>query len=72
MPELREHLEKQFKPGMTWENYGPVWHVDHRKPCAQFDFSIPSHRQECFHWTNLQPLFAGENIKKGDNYDFSK
>jgi Prasinovirus endonuclease VII len=72
IPELRNHLEKQFKPGMTWENYGPVWHIDHHKPCAKFDFADPAQQRECFHFSNLQPLFAGENLKKGDKYDFSK
>jgi hypothetical protein len=65
-PELRAYLESQFRPGMTWENYGPVWHVDHRKPCASFDLTDPVQQQACFHHTNLQPLFAEENLKKGD------
>lgn len=68
IPELRAHLEKQFRPGMTWENYGPVWHVDHRRPCANFDFSDPEQQKVCFHWTNLQPLFAEENKRKGASY----
>lgn len=68
IPELREHLEKQFRPGMTWENYGPVWHVDHIKPCAAFNLVDPEQQRICFHWTNLQPLFAAENIAKGDKY----
>jgi|KBSSwiStaDraftv2_1062776.scaffolds.fasta_scaffold955071_2 hypothetical protein len=63
--ELRHHLEKQFRPGMSWENYGPVWHIDHKKPCASFDLSIPEHQRECFHFSNLQPLFAKENLSKG-------
>lgn len=66
LPELRTHLEKQFVPGMTWENYGPVWHVDHRKPCAKFDLTDPVQQRECFHFSNLQPLFAGDNLRKGD------
>lgn len=65
IPELRAHLEAQFRPGMTWENYGPVWHVDHRRPCAWFDLTDPLQQHVCFHYTNLQPLFALENIKKG-------
>lgn len=65
---LKLHLEKQFLPGMTWVNYGPVWHVDHIKPCAIFDLTDPEQQKSCFHWTNLQPLFAVENLKKGDKY----
>jgi len=64
--ELFAHLEKQSKPGMTRENYGPVWHVDHVRPCASFDLTIPEQQRECFHFSNLQPLFAKENLKKGD------
>lgn len=64
--ELRTHLEARFKPGMTWENYGPVWHIDHIKPCAAFNLIHPEQQRICFHWTNLQPLFASENIQKSD------
>lgn len=65
IPELKDRLEPIFKPGMTWENYGPVWHIDHVKPCAKFDLTDPAQQRACFHYTNLQPLFAIENIKKG-------
>lgn len=61
---LRAYLEAQFRPGMTWENYGPVWHVDHRKPCISFDLSDSSQQRKCFHFSNLQPLFAVENLSK--------
>lgn len=67
--EFAAHLETRFKPGMTWENYGPVWHVDHIKPCAKFDLTDPAQQRACFHWTNLQPLFAKENLQKGDSYE---
>lgn len=62
---LWAHLEKQFAPGMTRENYGPVWHVDHILPCAKFHLQHSEEQEICFHWTNLQPLFAKENLKKG-------
>lgn len=68
VPELRSHLEKQFRPGMAWENYGPIWHIDHKRPCARFDLTDPAQQRECFHYTNLQPLFAEENLKKGAQY----
>ena len=64
--ELKAHLEKQFKEGMTWENYGK-WHVDHIVPCASFNFSIPEEHYKCLNYKNLQPLWAEENIKKGNN-----
>lgn len=63
---LRIHLESQFCPGMTWENYGPVWHVDHKLPCASFDLTDPVQQATCFHYSNLQPLFAADNIRKSD------
>ncbi len=66
--ELMAHLERQFQPGMSWENRGhrgDVWHVDHVKPCSSFDLTDPVQRAECFHYTNLQPLWAVENIRKG-------
>lgn len=61
---VRAHLESQFKPNMTWENRGE-WHVDHIIPCASFDLSKLEDQKKCFHYTNLQPLWAEENIKKG-------
>lgn len=62
---LRQHLEKQFTGGMSWENYGE-WHVDHIIPCANFDFTKESDQRECFHYTNLQPLWAIDNIRKSN------
>jgi len=65
--QLKQHLEQQFKPGMSWENYGFYgWHIDHKRPCASFDLSVPEHQKLCFHYTNLQPLWAEENMKKGN------
>ena len=62
--ELRLHLERQLLPGMTWQNHGQ-WHIDHIIPCAQFDLTDPEARRRCFHFSNLQPLWAAENIRKG-------
>jgi hypothetical protein len=68
--QLRKHLESKFKPSMTWENYGVNgWTVDHIRPCASFDLLNPEEQYKCFHYTNLQPLWAIENSIKGDNYD---
>jgi hypothetical protein len=64
--ELRAHLESQFQPGMTWDNYGlHGWHIDHIIPCASFDLTDPEQQKACFHYTNLQPLWAEDNLKKG-------
>lgn len=62
--DLKIHLEKQFTKGMTWKNYGK-WHIDHIKPCASFDMSKEIEQKKCFHYTNLQPLWAKDNYLKG-------
>jgi len=68
--ELREHIESKFKKGMTWQNKGKYgWHIDHIRPCASFDLSKPEEQAKCFHWTNLQPLWWHENIRKSDSWD---
>jgi len=61
---FKQHLEKQFKPGMSWNNYGK-WHIDHIIPCARFNLSNPEEQKKCFHYTNLRPLWAEENLRKG-------
>jgi len=64
LDDLKIHLESQFTDGMTWENYGD-WHVDHIRPCASFDLKKPEEQRICFHYTNLQPLWAADNESKG-------
>jgi len=63
--DLRRHLEGQFRKGMTWANYGTHWHVDHLLPCASFDHNDPEQIRQCWHWTNLRPMWAKDNIAKG-------
>jgi hypothetical protein len=65
--EARAHLEAQFLPGMTWDNHGE-WHIDHIRPCASFDFSDSQQQKECSHYTNLQPLWAKDNLSKSDKW----
>ena len=68
--ELREYLESKFTEGMTFDNHGKDgWHIDHIKPCASFDLSDPEQQKECFHYTNLQPLWAKDNLSKGSHYN---
>ena len=62
--ELLKHLESKFIDGMNWQNYGE-WHIDHILPCSSFDLTDPEQQQRCFHYTNLQPLWALDNIRKG-------
>lgn len=69
IPELKVYLEKQFKYGMTWENYGFYgWHIDHIKPLSKFDLTSREQFLEANHYTNLQPLWAADNIRKKDKY----
>jgi hypothetical protein len=59
------HIESQFKPGMTWENHGhKTWHLDHIKPISTFDLTDISQQRECFHFSNLRPLWASENFRR--------
>jgi len=66
LEQLKLQLSSQFQPGMSWENYGR-WHIDHVRPCASFDLARPDERAKCFHHTNLQPLWAIDNLKKSDH-----
>lgn len=65
--ELIGHLESQFEKGMSWGNYGD-WHIDHIRPCISFNLKDPDQQKICFHYTNLQPLWAQENLKKGGTW----
>ena len=64
---LMGYLDAKFTEGMTWENHGE-WHIDHIKPCAKFNLLIEDEQRKCFHYTNLQPLWAKDNLSKGANY----
>lgn len=64
--ELIKHFESLFQPGMTWDNHGKNgWHIDHKTPCAAFDLTKEEEQRKCFHYTNLQPLWAFDNLSKG-------
>ena len=60
-----QRLESLFQDGMTRENHG-IWHIDHITPCTAFDLTDPEQQKKCFHYTNLQPLWASDNIRKGN------
>jgi hypothetical protein len=59
------HIERQMNGRMTWENYGSYWHIDHIQPCAAYDLGKEEDRRKAFHYTNLQPLCAKANARKG-------
>ena len=63
--ELRRHLESQFRLGMNWHNYGPVWVLDHIVPLSKFNLFRNAEVLRAFHYSNLQPLFDFENRRKG-------
>lgn len=66
---LVKYLESKFTDGMTWNNYGKWgWNIDHIIPCHVFDLTDPKQQRECFHYTNLQPLWWKENYQKGSRY----
>jgi hypothetical protein len=69
---FRIYIENKFEEGMTWQNYGHLWHLDHIIPCAIFDLTKPEQQKRCFHFSNYQPLWAFENIRKRDKILFTK
>jgi len=68
--QLRSHIEKRFKPGMSWDNYGK-WHLDHIIPVSAFNFQTPNDIdfKRCWALKNLRPLWARENISKGNKLE---
>lgn len=63
---FKEHIESLWEIGMSWKNYGKFgWHLDHIKPCVSFDLTDPEQQKKCFHYSNLQPLWAKDNWSKG-------
>lgn len=64
--DLKNHIESLFLEGMTWENWGE-WHIDHIFPVSKFNKDTPLHIVNSLN--NLQPLWAIDNIKKGNKYD---
>jgi AraC-like DNA-binding protein len=62
--ELKRYLESQFAKNMSWKNYGQ-WHIDHIEPLARFNLADPVEFNRACHYTNLQPLWAKDNLSKG-------
>lgn len=68
---LKAHIESLFKEGMSWKNQGE-WHIDHIVPMAKFNLLDPVSLKSCCHYTNLQPLWGQDNIKKGARVDWKR
>lgn len=71
LDQLISHLESQFQPGMTWDNYGrDGWHIDHIKPDSWFNYSSLNDEEFKSSWSlnNLKPMWAEDNLKKGARY----
>jgi len=68
--DLMQHLSSKFSKGMSFENYGQ-WHIDHIRPIASFNFDSVEHPdfKKCWALNNLQPLWAKDNLSKGDKWD---
>lgn len=64
IPDFILYVESKFEPGMSWENHGKTWDLDHILPCALFDLTKPEHQRRCFHFSNYQPLACEDNSKK--------
>jgi hypothetical protein len=72
LSQLKAHIEKQFLPGMTWENYGKDgWEIDHRIPLVAHNFSSFDQLdfQRAWSLKNLRPLWASENRSKSDKIE---
>ena len=64
--EFKKYIESKFSPGMSWENRGASgWHFDHIKPLCSFDLSDRDQMKVACHYTNIQPMWAIDNLKKG-------
>jgi hypothetical protein len=63
---FKKYLEHKFQEGMTWENFGKVWHIDHIIPISMVDTSKEENIKFVFHYRNLQPMFAKDNLKKSN------
>ena len=66
---IRSWLEFNFKPEMTWDNYGTMWNLDHITPCSSFDLTQEDQLKTCFNWKNTVPVYCKENLEKFNKVD---
>lgn len=60
-------LSYRFTEDMNFDNHGEVWHIDHTVPCVKFDLAVDNEQRKCFHWSNMKPMHAVDNISKNCN-----
>lgn len=70
VPFFISHIESLFQPGMTWDNYGRYWHIDHHIPIKAFDMNNAEHQKWCFFWKNLRPMTKTDNFLKRDKIPY--
>ena len=69
---FKQYISSKFKNGMSWNNYGKIWNLDHIIPTSRFDLTSPDEQKICFNYINYQPLYLDENVKKSDKVDLGK
>lgn len=63
--EFKTYIEAKFQPDMSWDNHGlKTWHLDHIVPLDKFDLTNPEEFKKACHYTNIQPMYATENLRK--------
>lgn len=67
---FKEYFQSLFTEGMTWDKYmaGEI-DIDHIRPCKSFDLTDANQQKECFHWSNMQPLWRLDNLRKASRYE---
>lgn len=68
--EMTAHIESLFVEGMSWENRSE-WHLDHIRPLSSFDLTDAEQLKQACHYTNIQPLWAVDNMRKSDKWEES-
>ena len=63
---FRDHIQKQFKSDMNWENHGDLWEIDHIYPLSKFDLSKEENIYKACSYKNMQPLYKSENKSKSN------
>lgn len=69
LDEFKFYIQSKFQDEMSWNNHGlKGWHIDHIKPLSSFNLKNETELKQAWHYTNLQPLWALDNIRKGAKY----